>query len=161
MYDLVDRSVSILPAGSRFLLWAMRGWVSACGRGDCPPGQLAPAFIKSGTIETLSHFHITMCLLNCNGRQILNFHCVHQPQISESEAVLLRLWSEIAAGNERAALPIIELLVEMDAAASVFSAMRAVIPGLSMAGLDPVIDRPPHTADRHEGQPEHRRTHRF
>lgn len=139
MYDLVDRPVSILPEGSRFLLWAMRGWVTVRGRGSCPPAQLAPAFLKMGAIEALPHFHIAMSALNCDGREVLNFHCIHQPQISESEAVLLRLWSGMAAGEERTALRVIELMVQPEAVSPVYSAICAALPGLRMAGLDPII----------------------
>src|SRR3546814_12683293 len=52
---------------------------------------------------------------------------------------LLQLWSDLANGNECAALRVMELLVKADAVSPVFSAMRATVLGLNMAGLAPLI----------------------
>ena len=139
MYDLVDRPVSILPEGSRFLLWAMRAWVTVQGRGDCPPATLSPAFLKMSAIEALPHFHIAMSTLNHAGREAIHFHCLHRGQIGDSEAVLLRLWSDMAAGDECAAIAVIEMLVRADAVTGFFSAIRSAVPGLEAAGLTPII----------------------
>src|SRR3546814_682987 len=49
------------------------------------------------------------------------------------------LWSDLANGNECAALRVMELLVKADAVSPVFSAMRATVLGLNMAGLAPLI----------------------
>lgn len=135
MYDLVDRPVSILPEGSRFLLWAMRAWLTVQAKGDCPPAKLAPAFLKMSAIEALPHFHIAMSTLNQAGREPIQFHCLHRGEISDSEAVLLRLWSDMAAGDECAAIAVIEMLVQADAATRFFSAVRGALPGLHAAGL--------------------------
>lgn len=139
MYNLVDRPLSILPEGSRFLLWAMRAWVVVQGRGECPPARLAPAFLKMSAIEALPHFHICMSTLNGAGREVVNFNCPHRDQISDSEAVLLRLWSDMAAGDECAAIAVIEMLVRDDAVTCFFSALRAALSGMEVAGLVPVI----------------------
>jgi len=139
MYDLVDRPVSILPEGSRFLLWAMRAWLTVFGQGECPPARLAPPFLKMSAIEALPHFHIAMGTLNCAGREAIHFHCPHRGEISDCEAVLLRLWSDMADGDECAAIAVIEMLVRDDAAPHLFSALRAALPGLKAAGLTPVI----------------------
>lgn len=140
MYDLVDRPVSILPEGSRFLLWAMRAWVTVQGRGDCPPAQLAPAFLKISAIEALPHFHIAMCTLNQAGREAIHFHCQHRGQIGDSEAVLLHLWSDMAKGHEGAAIAVMEMLVRDNAATHLFSAVRAAVPGFKAAGLSPITE---------------------
>jgi hypothetical protein len=52
---------------------------------------------------------------------------------------LLRLWSDMAAGDECAAIAVIEMLVQADAATGYFSAVRAALPGLEAAGLSPAI----------------------
>ena len=44
MYAFIDRPVSNLCNGGRFLLWAMRGWVHACEHGRCPPRVLHRGF---------------------------------------------------------------------------------------------------------------------
>ena len=139
MYDLVDRPVSILPEGSRFLLWAMRAWVAVQNKGECPPAKLAPAFLKMSAIEALPHVHIAMSTLDQAALGAIRFHCPHRGQIGDDEAILLRLWSDMAAGDECAAIAVIEMLVQADAATGYFSAVRAALPGLETAGLSPVI----------------------
>lgn len=139
MYDLVDRPVSALPEGSRFLLWAMRAWVATRARNACPPAQLAPAFLKMGVIEALPHFHLSMSALNGDAREMLSFHCLHAPGISESEAVLLRLWSDMAAGEERRAIKVMDLLLKGEAVTKLFSSMHAALPGLRAGDLSPEI----------------------
>lgn len=139
MYDLVDRSISVLPEGSRFLLWAMRAWVASRGNNACPPARLGPAFLKMSAIDALPHFHIAMSALNIDAKEVLHFHCMHRPEIGESEAVLLRLWSDLAAGEEGRTIRLLELMVKEEAVTTIFSAMRAALPGLQAAGLAPVI----------------------
>lgn len=141
MYDLIDRPISVLPEGSRFLLWAMRGWVATRERNGCPPAKLAPAFLKMAAIEALPHFHIAMSALNSDARELLNFHCIHRQDISESEAVLLQLWSDMAEGQEEGALRVLELLLKPEAVTNMFSAIRAALPGLEAANLAPLISR--------------------
>jgi hypothetical protein len=139
MYDLVDRPITILSDGSRFLLWAMRAWVAVQSKGECPPAKLAPAFLKMSAIEALPHFHIAMSTLDQAGRETIHLHCPHRGQIGDDEAILLRLWSDMAAGDECAAIAVIEMLVQADAAAGYFSAVRAALSGLEAGGLSPVI----------------------
>ncbi|HEY9581154.1 MAG TPA: hypothetical protein VIR65_14970 [Rhizorhapis sp.] len=139
MYDLVDRPIAMLPTGSLFLLRAMRGWALACRARACPPGPLVTSFLKAGAIEALPHFHIAMAALNSDALGTLHFNCIHKPVISDGEAILLQLWSDLANGNECAALRVMELLVKADAVSPVFSAMRATVLGLNMAGLAPLI----------------------
>lgn len=139
MYNLLDRPVSILPEGSRFLLWAMRAWVTVRRKGACPPAGLAPAFLKMSAIDALPHFHIVMSTLSCDAREELDFHCLHNHTINETEAVLLRLWSDMAAGDECAAIAVIEMLLKDEAVTAFFSATRAALHGLSGAGLTPLV----------------------
>ena len=139
MYDLIDRPISVLPEGSRFLLWAMRAWVSARERNTCPPARLAQAFLKMGAIEALPHFHIAMSALSSDARHVLSFHCMHRLEISESEAVLLQLWNDMAAAAEERAIKVMELRLEADAVTNLLSAMRAALPGLKAGGLAPLI----------------------
>lgn len=139
MYDLVDRPIGVLPEGSRFLLWAMRAWVSTRERNACPPAKLGPAFLKVAAIDALPHFHMAMSALSSDSRAVLNFNCIHRPEISDSEAVLLHLWSDMAAGDEDRAVQVMDLLLKPEAVTNMFSAMRAALPGLNMAGLEPLI----------------------
>ncbi|MBB4640506.1 hypothetical protein [Rhizorhapis suberifaciens] len=150
MYNLIDRPVTSLPEGSRFLLWAMRAWVTVSRKGDCPPARLASAFLRMSAIEALPHLHIAMSALNYDGRALLEFHCLHRDQIGDDEAVLLHLWSDMAAGNESVAVAVIELLVKEEAVMPLFSAIKATIPGFQAADLNPQVPALPHsiTGDR-------------
>lgn len=151
MYDLIDRPVTLLPKGSRFLLWAMRAWITVSRKGDCPPAQLASAFLRMSTIEALPHFHIAMSALDHDGKAFLEFHCLHRDQISDSEAVLLHLWSDMAAGNESTSIAIIEMLVKEDAVLPLFSAIKAAMPGLLAADLAPLLRALPHSIAGDQG----------
>jgi hypothetical protein len=117
----------------------MRAWLTVQVKGECPPARLAPAFLKMSAIEALPHFHIAMHTLNCAGREAIHFHCPHRGEISDSEAVLLRLWSDMAGGEECAAIKVMEMLVRDDAVTRFFAAVRAALHGLEAAGLPPVI----------------------
>src|SRR3546814_8813655 len=63
MYAFVDRPVESLCNGGRFLLWAMRAWVSAAERGRCPPRMLHRGFAAVNAAGALPDFHIAMALL--------------------------------------------------------------------------------------------------
>ena len=151
MYDLIDRPVTLLPKGSRFLLWAMRAWVTVSRKGDCPPARLASAFLRMSAIEALPHFHIAMSALNVDGKAFLEFHCLHRDQISDGEAVLLHLWSDMAARNESASITIIEMLVKEEAVLPLFSAIKAAVPGFQTAGLTPTVRVLPHSIAGDQG----------
>src|SRR3546814_17580594 len=63
MYAFVDRPVESLCNGGRFLLWAMRAWVSAAERGPCPPRMLHRGFAAVNEAGALPDLNIAMALL--------------------------------------------------------------------------------------------------
>lgn len=67
MYAFLDRSIDELGDGSRFVLWAMRGWIYMLAQRKCPPALLAPAFARMGVLPALPDFHKSMILLNRDG----------------------------------------------------------------------------------------------
>src|SRR3546814_8018631 len=71
MYAFVDRPVESLCNGGRFLLWAMRAWVSAAERGRCPPQMLHRGFAAVNAAGALPDFHIAMALLGGEGVETL------------------------------------------------------------------------------------------
>src|SRR5690349_20713841 len=93
MYLLIDRPVHRLSQGSRFLLWAMRSWVTAAGAGTSPLAALEPAFEGMGVGSALPAFDAAMAMLNSDGLEKLNLAPISRTRIGEDEAILLTLWS--------------------------------------------------------------------
>lgn len=44
MYDFLDRPLTSLDHGGRFLVWSTRSWVQAAGNRKCPASVIARAF---------------------------------------------------------------------------------------------------------------------
>src|SRR3546814_16223848 len=101
MYAFVDRPVESLCNGGRFLLWAMRAWVSAAERGQCPPRMLHRGFAAVNAAGALPDFHIAMALLGGEAVETLILAPMPCLQISEDEAILLGLWSDISSEERR------------------------------------------------------------
>jgi hypothetical protein len=123
MYSFIDQPAALLGKGSRFVLWAMRGWGQAMQQGLCPPGALAPAFAKMGVLQALPHFHMAMALLASDGIAHDGLAGLHDPLILEEEAVLLGLWRDIEAGASERAQATLALLVDEGTAAPILRAM--------------------------------------
>lgn len=136
MYAFVDRPVESLCNGGRFLLWAMRGWVSAVERRRCPPQCLHRGFVAVDAVSALPDFHVAMALLGSDAVETLMLAPMACLQISEDEAILLGLWRDISledAANARATLA---LLAEGDSVGPIANAMCAAIGRLAAAGFD-------------------------
>lgn len=136
MYAFVDRPVESLCNGGRFLLWAMRAWVSAAERGHCPPQALCRGFAAVRAADALPDFHIAMALLG--GDAVETLHLAPMPclQISEGEAILLGLWRDFSlegCANARATLA---LLAEEESVDPIAKAMAAAVDRLVAAGFD-------------------------
>ena len=140
MYAFVDRPVESLCNGGRFLLWAMRAWVSAAERGRCPPQMLHRGFAAMNAADALPDFHAAMTLLGGDAVETLVLAPLPCVQISEDEAILLGLWRDIpleGSVNTRATLA---LLAEGDSVGPIAKAMGAAIDALVAAGFDmPVL----------------------
>src|SRR3546814_14653657 len=96
MYAFVDRPVESLCNGGRFLLWAMRAWVSSAERGRCPPRMLHRGFAAVNAAGALPDFHIAMALLGGEAVETLILAPMPCLQISEDEAILLGLRRDIS-----------------------------------------------------------------
>src|SRR3546814_19957842 len=114
MYAFVDRPVESLCNGGRFLLWAMRAWVSAAERGRCPPQMLHRGFAAVNAAGALPDFHIAMALLGGEGVETLVLAPMPCLQLSEDEAILLGLWRDISLGSSVNASATLALLAEGD-----------------------------------------------
>ena len=136
MYAFVDRPVESLCNSGRFLLWAMRAWVSATERGQCPPQMLHRGFAAVKAAGALPDFHIAMALLGGEAVETLILAPMPCLQISEDEAILLGLWRDISLGGVTNARATLALLAEGDSVGPIATAMGAAIDGLVAAGFD-------------------------
>lgn len=135
MYAFVDRPVESLGNGGRFLLWAMRGWVGAAERGQCPPRALHRGFAAVDAHLALPDFHVAMGLLASDGRRCLALEPMPCRTIAEDEAVLIALWRAARCAPVRLAATL-ELLVEPASVAAIAQAFAAATASLSVAGFD-------------------------
>ena len=138
MYLLIDRPVHRLSQGSRFLLWAMRSWVTATGAGARPQAALVPAFEGMGVGAALPPFDAAMAILNSDGLEKLNLAPISSTRIGEDEAILLTLWSasvdEADYGRRDETLA---LLVPEEAVSPIARALNEATPILAAIGLAP------------------------
>jgi hypothetical protein len=73
MYEFVDRRVTGLGLGGRFMIWAMRQWIETLGEGRCPCSGIGPTFQKWGMMAGFPHFHLMMEVLNRDATEQLRF----------------------------------------------------------------------------------------
>lgn len=137
MYALVDRPVESLCNSGRFLLWAMRGWVAAAERGQCPPRRLRRGFAAVDAAGALPDFHVAMALLGSDAAQTLWLAPMPCRQVSEHEAILLGLWRDFSLeGASTTARATLALLAEEESVGPIANAMRAAVGQLVAAGFD-------------------------
>lgn len=136
MYGFVDRPVTSLCNGGRFLLWAMRSWTQAFHRGHCPPHAIARGFGGMGALVAVQDFHIAMALLNRDGLETISVAPLEHSLIMEHEAVLLALWRDLANSDPDRMRATFALLVEEDAIAPLSRAMTLASAKLVAAGFD-------------------------
>ena len=137
MYQYVDRSLSTLDEGCRFLVWSMRAWVTAIGKKRCPAQLLAPAFAKWRMIGGLQPFHRAMVLLNRDALETLAFcprGCSH---VSEHEAVILELITSLRDRGPQPTRETIELVVGEDSVGDLLETLSRIGAALAIAGIFP------------------------
>lgn len=113
MYEFVDRPVTSLDHGSRFLVWSMRNWVAACAERQCPGGRIAESFGRWGMLQGLHPFLRMMALLNRHGLTNLEFCKLGCNFIAEGEAIVLGV-IQSGLGNGRSLPGTLEWLIEED-----------------------------------------------
>lgn len=138
MYLLIDRPVHRLSQGSRFLLWAMRSWVTAVGAGTSPQAALVPAFEGMGVGAALPPFNAAMATLNSDGLEKLKLAPISSTRICEDEAILLTLWSaSVDAADHGPRGETLALLVTEEAVSPIARALNEATPILAAIGLAP------------------------
>src|SRR5215207_11224620 len=123
MYDFLDRPVTGLDHGGRFLVWSMRIWVKTMGEGQCPVSTIAPAFAKWRMIAGLTHFHKAMLMFDRDGLEKFGFCSLHCNHISEHEAIILSLVCSLRDARPQTVRDTLALLVEEERIADILGAL--------------------------------------
>lgn len=89
MYEFLDRRVTSLDLGGRFLVWAMRSWVAAASASTCPARAIAPAFGKYGMLPALHPFLHMMAVFNRFALETFSFGKPDCKRVLEHEAIIL------------------------------------------------------------------------
>lgn len=135
MYDLVDQPVERLCNGSRFLLWATRGWALAMAQGKCPPPVLSRGFAGVQALPALPHFHMAMARLHADAKARLKVAPMGCPRIAEDEAILAGLWRAAASERTRHLDATLAMMTAADAVPAIARAMCETVRRLAAAGL--------------------------
>lgn len=141
MYAIVDRPVAELEPSSRLLVWAMRSWVEAVGRRQCPGLVIGPAFAKQNMIASLKPFLRMMAGLNRGGLENLEFCRLACTHVSEHEAILLQLVSDAGGGEVLIVRDTLSMLVEEEYVGDLFEAVVRLGGGLGRASESQQVNR--------------------
>lgn len=137
MYAFVDRRLSDLDPGTRFLAWAMRNWVVDAGQRVCPAARVAGPFAACNLLSGLQPFLRLMTTLNRFGLETMHFCRPACPRLSEHEAILLSLACLAADGRTADVAAAVPLLVEEEAAGEALIALDALAKAMTAADLAP------------------------
>lgn len=137
MYEFLDRPVTILNPGARFLVWSMRNWVKAVGKRACPVSAIAPAFGRWNVISGLQPFLRIMALLNRHGLETFHFCAPQCNHVSEHEALLLSLICEVREPRPQAIRDTLAMLIEEEKVADTFVALSELAQALAKGGAFP------------------------
>lgn len=148
MYQYVDRPLSTLDEGCRFLIWSMRAWVTSLGKRRCPAHLLAPAFAKWNMIGALQPFHHTMLFLNRDALDQLSFCPISCERVSEHEAVILELVTSLRERGPQATRETLELMVVDEAVGDLLDTLSRLGAAMAVAGIFPGQPVPSRSAGR-------------
>ncbi|MCJ2179219.1 hypothetical protein [Novosphingobium album (ex Hu et al. 2023)] len=137
MYQYVDRPLSTLDEGARFLVWSMRAWVTAIGHKRCPARMLAPAFAKWRMIGGLQAFHRTMLLFNRDALETFAFCSLSCPHVSEHEAVILELVTSLRDRGPVATRETLDLLIAEESVGDMLETLSRLGAVMAIAGIFP------------------------
>jgi len=93
-------------------------------------------FAGVGALAALPDVHVAFALLVSGSRTRLAFAPMGCARIGEVEAVLLRLWSDVASGGTDTARATLGLLVDEASVAPALAAIDAAASQLAAAGFD-------------------------
>ena len=138
MYEFIDRPVTSLDHGGRFLVWSMRSWVKAMGERACPAGAIAPAFGQWRMLSGLQPFLRSMALFNKHGLENFQFCALPCNHISEHEAIIVSLLCTLRDSRPDLVHDTLTLLVEEEALGDLLTSLSALGKAMEVAAIYPV-----------------------
>ncbi len=154
MYDFLDRPLTGLDDGGRFLVWSMRMWVTASGERVCPASRLAPPFSHWRMLSGLQPFLRMMVLFNRYGLSNLGFCAMPCNHISEHEAIILSLLCSLRDDRGERLPTTLALLVDEDGICGLIEATSHLVRAMEAAGIAPerpVVTLPSGDSGGHDG----------
>jgi hypothetical protein len=149
MYQFIDRPVTSLDPGGRFLVWAMRSWVTAMAARTCPANALAGAFAKGKMIWGLQPFLRMMAQFNRHGLENFQFCALPCNHVSEHEAIIVSLVCALRDERPERVTDTLARLVEEECIGDQLTAICALARSLDAAGLYPAPPvAPPESVSR-------------
>lgn len=137
MYEFVDRPVTSLDHGGRFLVWSMRSWVRAMGDKRCPGEVMAAAFAKWNMTLGLQSFLRVMALFNRHGLETFGFCQLQCNHISEHEAIIISMVCSLRDSRPEAVRGVVEQLIDEDFVDHFIGAMSALGRSMDQASIFP------------------------
>lgn len=137
MYDFLDRPVTSLDHGGRFLVWSARNWVQAVADRKCPASVIANAFSKWNMLPGLQPFLRMMIQFNRHGLHNFQFCALQGNHVSEHEAIIISLVCSLRDGRPEAVKATLTMLVEEEAIGGVIGTLTALGRAMDAAGIYP------------------------
>jgi len=142
MYDYLDRPVTSLDHGGRFLVWSMRSWVKAMGDRQCPATAIGNAFARWNMIRGLQPFLRVMALFNRSGLETFHFCALPCNHVSEHEAIIVSLVGALHADRPERLRDTLAMLVEEEAIGDMLSSLAALGQSMETAAIFPGTTAP-------------------
>ena len=137
MYQYLDGRVIDLREGERVLVWAMRRWLLAVRRGECPLQPVGAMFSAHRVLPGLASFHEVMDLVSRRTRQNLAFAPLRCRRIADGEALLLSMIRGVLHRPPAQTFATATLIVGDPNADVLISALVSLAAALAEAGLAP------------------------
>ena len=137
MYDFLDRPVTSLDNGGRFLVWSMRSWVKSIQPGRCPCGAIGPAFAKWKMMAGLPHFHMMMLIFNRDAKATFSFGALECNRVHEHEALIISLIGAMRTGRGETVRATLALMVKDEAVTELMTAVAALARAMAGASIFP------------------------
>jgi hypothetical protein len=137
MYDFIDRPVTDLDRGGRFLVWAMRSWVRAASERQCPASAVVQAFGQWNMLTGLQPFLRIMAIFNRHGLEEFNFGELECNRVSEHEAIIISLIISLQGGHPVLVRQTLDLLAEGEVVGDLILALGSLGQAMVAAVIHP------------------------
>ena len=146
MYDFIDRPVTDLDRGGRFLVWSTRSWVKAVGEKQCPASALAQAFDRWNMLHGLRPFMRMMAQFNWHGLENFQFCALQCNHVSEHEAIIISLVCSLRDDRPASVRQTLDLLVEEEAVGDLILSLSQFSRAMDSANIYPMRPSKPQFA---------------